>query len=1108
MTLDDLVAEVDRRLTAYHEGDVTAVFDDEAGELVGRLRELLPQARTGKHQVAAVAPVAALYYYRFLGGVRGQRGHDVRDLHVAVNLFSAVHATEPDSVPGSLLEYIVPGEAQELAREAAALYAEQSDLDHVIDLYRRAVTALPEAHPDEARMRIALATALQDRFDRDGRPADLDEAVAAVRRAIKDVWVEEDAADATVLLCLLLLQVSEERGDDEARADAVRLSRWILAQDEAVQRRLPPPVWVAFGNDLGTLYQSSGDRRDLDGAVAALRIAERAGAGVHAPLSELLALQLEYRRDRSDIEAALAYVRGAVAATEPDTPDGWATRAALMNVLLIRGQTLGTPDDLGEAIAVGEQLREDASELGSHRTGLPGVLASLTACLRVRFEWFGDRTDLSAGTTCARQLVVVAGSGPGQAMAASALGAVLLTRYARLGLPADLDEAVEALRRASAPADSRPTAPAAVPADSRPTADLSTALQIRWRATGSLDDLDEAIDLLDEVVKEFPDGHAARPTSLSSLGAALNARAVRTGSKTDANRAVELGRRAVLADEQPFPSVVANLADSLWARGNDGDRTEAIALWTAVADEDTAPARVRLIAARASAEGIAARQGPAAALPKYRAAVDLLPLLAWRGMSFHDHKLLLQKEAPALACAAAACAIETGRLEEAVLLLEHGRYAQWTAIAGELDEVAALERAAPDLARRLRICRAVLDQEPGVLGDRLADATARRAAAAQFDATVRQVRALPPTEALPDPKTFLARPDFDDLRPPRGLGPVVILNVARWRTDAIVVTDEGVRLLDVHVPLSLDQARTLATGHLAALEAYERGAGSMEDRIALEVKTSVLLTNLWVLVASPVLSGLKLSETAVEMPRIWWYPTGPLSVLPLHAAGVHGADSGDTVVDKVVSSYAYTLKALRRSAMTPPPRSRDALVVAVPGPPGLKPLQGIERELATLDRSFDEWTSLVDEGATKAAIVQNLGRFRYLHAACRAVHGPSGGLWPHDWQDASSLGVPDLIAERGELAFLSACTTTAATLEDFDEVVTLAAALHFGGWRHAIATQWIIGDPATAGVAEDFYAHPLALTDPARALRDAVSQQRDLAPMIPSLWAAYMHVGP
>jgi tetratricopeptide (TPR) repeat protein len=715
----------------------------------------------------------------------------------------------------------------------------------------------------------------------------------------------------------------------------------------------------------------------------------------------------------------------------------------------------------------------------------------------VRFDWFGDRTDLSAAITCARQFVVIAASGPDQGAAASTLGAVLLTRYARLGRPADLDEAIEALHRARELAPGRP-------ADA---ATLANALQIRWQATGSLDDLDDAIDLLDDALTQLPERHSARSATLSNLGVALDSRAVRTGSKNDADRAVEMGRRAMAADPQPLASVVANLAHSLWARARDGDRTEAIAMWTAVAEDETAPARVRVMAARASAEGIAARQGPAAALPKYRAAVDLLPLLAWRGLSFHDQRFLLLKEASALASAAAACAIDTGRLEEAVLLLEHGRSAQWTTIAGELDEVVALDRAAPDLARRLRICRAVLDQEPGVLGDRVADATARRAAAAQFDSMVRQVRALPPTEPLPEPKTFLARPSFDDLRPPRGLGPVVILNVARWRTDAIVVTDEGVRLLDVHVPLSLEQARKLAIEHLGAVDSFERSDRSMEDRIALEVKTSVLLTNLWVMVASPVLAALNLAGSH-EVPRIWWCPTGPLSVLPLHAAGVHGTESGDTVVDQVASSYAYTLKSLRRSAMTPMPRDRNALVVSIPNTPGRPPLPGAERELATVGRLFPEHVSLVEDEATKAAIIKNLGRFKYLHAACHGVHGPVGGLLSHDWQDASFIGVPELIGDRGDLAFLSGCTTDAASLDELDEIVSLAAALHFGGWRHVIATQWAIGDPASAGIVEDFYAHPEALTDPARALRDTIFHRRNVSPMMPSVWAPYIHVGP
>ena len=126
-------------------------------------------------------------------------------------------------------------------------------------------------------------------------------------------------------------------------------------------------------------------------------------------------------------------------------------------------------------------------------------------------RWFGDRTDLSAAITCARQFVVVAASGPDHAAAAATLGTVLLARYAHLGQQADLEEAVQALRRAL---DNGPGRAA-------DAADLAKALQIRWqeqvRST-----IDDVIDLLDQAVAQLPDGHGARATTLSSLGAALD----------------------------------------------------------------------------------------------------------------------------------------------------------------------------------------------------------------------------------------------------------------------------------------------------------------------------------------------------------------------------------------------------------------------------------------------------------------------------------------------------------------------------------------------------------------------------------------------------------
>ncbi|MCZ1004062.1 hypothetical protein O1M63_48945 [Streptomyces mirabilis] len=73
---------------------------------------------------------------------------------------------------------------------------------------------------------------------------------------------------------------------------------------------------------------------------------------------------------------------------------------------------------------------------------------------------------------------------------------------------------------------------------------------------------------------------------------------------------------------------------------------------------------------------------------------------------------------------------------------------------------------------------------------------------------------------------------------------------------------------------------------------------------------------------------------------MWWIPTGPLTALPLHAAGRHEND-GDNLLDRAVSSYAPTVNSLvhaRRRQTAGPDRRPTVptapLVVAVPAPPG------------------------------------------------------------------------------------------------------------------------------------------------------------------------------
>jgi hypothetical protein len=77
-------------------------------------------------------------------------------------------------------------------------------------------------------------------------------------------------------------------------------------------------------------------------------------------------------------------------------------------------------------------------------------------------------------------------------------------------------------------------------------------------------------------------------------------------------------------------------------------------------------------------------------------------------------------------------------------------------------------------------------------------------------------------------------------------------------------------------------------------------------------------------VTGPVLDHLGYTTTppaGAPWPRVWWCPSGALSLLPLHAAGHHDLSGGlsDAVIDRVISSTVPTVRALLHTRQAPPP---------------------------------------------------------------------------------------------------------------------------------------------------------------------------------------------
>ncbi|KAI0083823.1 hypothetical protein BDY19DRAFT_998220 [Irpex rosettiformis] len=101
---------------------------------------------------------------------------------------------------------------------------------------------------------------------------------------------------------------------------------------------------------------------------------------------------------------------------------------------------------------------------------------------------------------------------------------------------------------------------------------LSIALQTRYKATGDLADLQEAIMLGTRILERTPDEDPAKPARMSNLDSAVLSRFDRLGNVTDLHTVVALKTRAVspLSDDDPdLPFHLNNLGYALQLRFGD-----------------------------------------------------------------------------------------------------------------------------------------------------------------------------------------------------------------------------------------------------------------------------------------------------------------------------------------------------------------------------------------------------------------------------------------------------------------------------------------------------------------------------------------------------------
>jgi hypothetical protein len=168
-----------------------------------------------------------------------------------------------------------------------------------------------------------------------------------------------------------------------------------------------------------------------------------------------------------------------------------------------------------------------------------------------------------------------------------------------------------------------------------------------------------------------------------------------------------------------------------------------------------------------------------------------------------------------------------------------------------------------------------------------------------------------------------------------------------------------------------------------------------------------------------------------------------------------------TVLDRVVSSYIPTVRALEHARSRPAVDSAGIVVTAMPNTPGAADLPGVLSETRTLQQRFPNACVLLGHNATRDNVLTQLAQHPIAHFACHANTVATSPSHSHLLLHDDRLTTMDISAQsliRAKLAYLSACATTETHPALADEAIHITAAFQLAGYAHVIGALWPIMD--------------------------------------------------
>ncbi|KAF5331957.1 hypothetical protein D9611_008866 [Ephemerocybe angulata] len=986
-----------------------------------------------------------------------------------------------------------------------------ADIDEAILALDKAMQLETEDYPGLVCTLTSLATSLQLRFDQTRNVDDISKAISLQQKAIQfspngSIAIPHTLRDLGISLTCRF----QREGNLQDLSDAISAQRKSI---DLADKDLQPSLSERLKDlalALDKHFNCTGEIGSIDEAIViqkrSVEVAEAAELPSHLDLlHSLLQARYELLGNLRDVEEAITACQKAVNLT-PQSDTELPSRLAGLGVSF-QSLFLRTGDPQGIAKAISAQQKSVQLALTCHQDTI-SFLTNLGNSFGCRYDHNGDLPDLEEAISTAKKVVGLTPDDHKDLPARlNNLGMALYQHFLVTKNPPDIAESISALRKAiKLIPDEHVQRPGIL-------STLGNALQTRFQSFRNLPDIAESIAAHKLAIELTPEGHAI-PGRLSNLGYAFLSRFGQTLALSDIDEAILTFRKVIELTPEGNADLVRTLVNLAWAyRGrwvvtrNSEDFDGSISTFKSIAGRTFAHPRARMQSAASWARMLHHHHPESPDIvPAFDTAVAMIALSAGLEQTVESRYSQLQGASGLVPLEAAAIACQLNRPDKALEWLEQGRCLVWNQLNHlrvPMDDLkahdASLAQSISDVAKQLENAGSArapphIDMsfsEKITVED---DARVHLDLARQWDALLGAARAIPGFETflLPSPSSALLQNLPDS-------GAVVVINVDVERCDAMALLAG----LDkpVHIPLpkfSLEKAdqyrrsldKQLQLHGLCVREGEANNHVSERALVPLQKKRAPgedvvkqVLENLWNEVMKPILDSLghsRIEESSGKLPpRIWLCPTGTLSFLPIHAAGIYGNSHSESILDYAIPSYTPTIAALTTRVSNRRCIDKEAsglFLTSQPNAPGAPSIPGTTEEVQSIHRKATEdgIRVLLLEGSavTVDECLEHMEHFSCIHLACHAFQDAGDPLHSRFRFHNGSLDLATIIQrdlKNADLAFLSACQTGTGEETLSDEAVHLAAGMLAAGYRRVVATMWSIGDEHASEVAKDFY---------------------------------------